>query len=156
MGRTVTLRKAETGVVPCLADFVGCWRIAREIEDRLSATTGRFQGTAEFVPAAEGLAYREQGVLTLGDATPLTAERCYLWRAGPEGRIIVDHGDGRPFHDFHPAGPDARHLCGADDYAVRYDFGDWPCWRADWTVRGPRKDYRMVSHYAPISAGSKG
>jgi hypothetical protein len=68
----------------------------------------------------------------------------------------VEHGDGRPFHDFDPADPVARHLCGADDYAVRYDFADWPCWRAEWTVRGPRKDYRMVSAYAPVSAGSKG
>ena len=154
MGRAVTLSKADAGV-PRLADFLGCWQIARRIEDRLLATTGAFEGMAEFVPVPEGLAYHEQGMLTLGGAAPLRAERRYLWRAGPDGRIIVDHGDGRPFHAFHPADPAARHLCGADDYAVRYDFGDWPRWRTHWTVRGPRKDYRMVSHYAPVSAGSR-
>jgi hypothetical protein len=62
--------------------------------------------------------------------------------------------DGRPFHAFDPgaARPEAAHDCPPDLYRVRYDFSDWPDWQAAWEVRGPRKDYRMVSRYAPLSA----
>lgn len=130
-----------------LADFAGLWRLEREIDDRLTGAPGRFTGRAEFRPVDGGLAYREEGELTLGVAPGVLAVRTYLWRE--EGGLIrVDHGDGRPFHSFDPAAPEARHWCAPDDYRVRYDFSRWPDWQAEWEVRGPRKDYRMRSRYA--------
>ncbi|MGL4281653.1 MAG: DUF6314 family protein [Albidovulum sp.] len=143
----VTSGKDQGRFVPGLADFAGRWSVGRRIEDRLARAEGCFDGVAEFAPGAQGgLTYRETGELRLGDGPAFTAERSYLWREGG-GRIIVDFADGRPFHTFDPAEPAAHHLCVADDYTVRYDFSRWPEWQAEWTVRGPRKDYTMRSLY---------
>lgn len=131
-----------------LAAFEGEWRIARLIDDRLGGQTGRFEGRALLRPDGAGLLYHEEGSLRLGEAPPLNATRRYLWRA-EAGAVAVYFEDGRLFHRFDPAKdhPGADHACDPDSYRVRYDFGGWPDWRAVWTVRGPRKDYRMQSTY---------
>ncbi len=132
-------------MVPRLKDFEGCWRISRVITDNLGPEA-TFEGEAVFAASDDGLAYRETGFLRLGEAEVFQAERSYRWRE-VAGRIVVAFPDGKPFHDFDPAAPEAQHLCVADAYRVRYDFTGWPDWRADWSVRGPRKDYAMVSRY---------
>jgi len=124
--------------------------VKRAIDDRLAGAEGVFEGEAVFSPVASGLLYREEGLLRLGSGPALTAARSYLWRESG-GRIIVEHADGRPFHDFDATDPSARHFCDPDDYRVRYDFGRWPHWRADWVVKGPRKDYTMRTDYAPAA-----
>lgn len=132
---------------PQLSDFVGSWRLSRRIveADGRSAT---FAGTARFTPDGEGLIYREDGLLALpGTAAPIRAERRYLWREDGAG-IVVLFDDGRPFHRFAPARPEAAHWCEPDDYRVRYDFSGWPVWRAEWRVTGPRKDYHMIGEYS--------
>ncbi len=135
-----------TNFVPKLADFDGNWQIDRHIKDRRAPQLGQFCGTASFHARADGLAYHETGLLTLGSAAPLTATRDYLWR-WQAGRIHVDYPDGRPFHNFDPAAPGAHHLCAPDAYSVTYDFNDWPRWLARWRVTGPHKDYTMVTRY---------
>lgn len=132
---------------PKLADFLGDWDLQRQIVQG-DGTTARFVGQARFHPQDGALHYREAGHLHLPGLSPMQAERCYLWREAA-GRICVDHADGRPFHDFDPADPQASHWCDPDDYRVTYDFRDWPRWQARWRVRGPRKDYTMVSDYHP-------
>ncbi len=132
-------------------DFEGGWSIARHIDDHRSGQSGHFHGTAQFCAVPEGLAYHEAGLLTLGQALPLTATRDYLW-CWSEKRIHVNYADGRPFHDFDPADPVARHYCDPDDYRVRYDFGGWPHWTADWSVTGPRKDYVSRSCFRRATA----
>jgi Family of unknown function (DUF6314) len=135
---------------PQLADFAGDWMVSRAIEDRLSGLPGRFEGRARFDPADGGLHYREDGLLSLGAAAPVRATRDYLWRQqGP--RPLVAFADERPFHDFDPSAPEARHHCAPDDYTVAYDFARWPVWTARWTVRGPRKDYVMRTTYRPAA-----
>lgn len=133
-----------------LSDFEGRWTLSRRIEDRLAGTEAQFAGEAVLRPVPEGLSYREEGLLRLAGGPALTAARNYLWREAG-GRIVVDHGDGRPFHAFDPADPVARHWCDPDDYRVRYDFGNWPVWHAEWVVTGPRKDYTMRSDYRPAA-----
>ena len=131
-----------------LAPFLGRWTVSRRIHDRRGGQEGAFHGIAHFGPDGAGLRYHEDGMLTLGQGMPLRATRDYLWRV-EQGRIVVDHGDGRPFHAFDPGNPVAEHLCGADTYAVDYDFSRWPQWRTVWVVSGPAKDYRMITDYAP-------
>ena len=130
-----------------LADFVGTWRVERQITDQIGPH-GRFSGTARFAPQAAGLSYHEAGMLHLGDGPALAAERRYLWRADGKS-IVVDFEDGRPFHRFDPrhSPATARHDCAPDLYLVRYDLGSWPKWQVEWRVTGPRKDYRMVTVY---------
>lgn len=132
-----------------IGDFEGHWAIRRDIEDRLVGQTGEFRGSAVLRDGGDGhWLWHETGVMHLGDGTPFTAERRYRWRADGAG-IEVLFDDGRPFHRFDPGGaPQVAHWCNPDDYRVRYDFGGWPDWRAEWTVSGPRKDYTMISRYS--------
>ena len=131
-----------------LAAFEGLWTLTRTIEDISAGQRGRFLGTARLTPTPGGLAYVEEGRLTLAAAPPMAASRRYLWRAAGAA-IEIDFEDGRFFHAFPAAEPrpEASHFCDPDHYAVRYDFTPWPDWRAEWRVTGPRKDYRMVSDY---------
>lgn len=136
-----------------LSAFAGDWTLTRRIEDHRAGAPGRFEGTARFQPAAGGLAYRETGLLTLGTSAPLRATRSYVWQAAVDA-IAVRFADGRFFHAFatDAAEPRAEHDCPPDLYRVRYDFRDWPHWRVEWRVAGPRKDYAMLSDYHPAPA----
>ncbi len=130
-----------------LKDFEGHWRIARRIEDRVGPDA-RFTGTAVFSPDGAGLLYTETGQLQMAEQS-FAATRTYMWH--PDGRqIAVYFDDGRLFHRFEPGvRAQAGHDCAPDRYDVTYTFGAWPLWQAVWEVRGPRKNYRMVSDYAP-------
>lgn len=132
-----------------LGAFEGRWRLTRTIQDARAGRPGRFDGVAVFEPGSGGLWYREVGTLTLEGAAPMAASRGYLWRDGGAGTVAVLFEDGRFFHRFDPGAerPEAVHDCAPDTYRVRYDFRDWPAWRVDWRVTGPRKDYAMVSRY---------
>jgi len=129
-----------------LAGFLGTWQLRRTITDRLGPE-GRFSGQALFEPVAGGLALREVGRLAMG-GQEFAATRQYRWLARGQG-VDVQFGDGRFFHHF-SLGPraEAGHDCAPDRYDVAYDFSLWPgAWQATWQVRGPRKDYTMVSRY---------
>ncbi|HEY0276203.1 MAG TPA: DUF6314 family protein [Paenirhodobacter sp.] len=137
-----------------LMDFEGEWGLGRRIFQASGA--GHFTGRAVLRAEAAGLRYHEEGLLYLPGAAPMRAERDYLWRRAG-GRIAVLFPDGRPFHDFIPGTAcEAAHWCDPDDYRVSYAFNLWPEWRAEWHVRGPRKDYRMVSRYTPLQAAASG
>ncbi len=103
----------------------------------------------------DGLILTETGRLCYGAAAPMQAERRYLWRADGAG-IAVFFADGRPFHWFSMAAPEAHHDCPPDNYHVAYDFGAWPRWQSRWAVTGPRKDYVMWSQYEQGDAGPDG
>ncbi|WP_415920208.1 DUF6314 family protein [Tateyamaria sp. SN6-1] len=125
-----------------LADFEGDWTLRRDIF-HADGTVGRFDGTAQFVPDAGGLAYVERGLLRLGAGSGMSAERRYRWDAD----LAVYFDDGRFFHHVPAQGGVTAHWCDPDQYDGRYDFGEWPGFSVEWRVRGPRKDYRMVSRY---------
>jgi hypothetical protein len=127
-----------------LQDFKGRWRLQREIV-HADAPDARFEGEAVWSEAGDSLAYRETGRLTVTGHPPMETERRYLWRAGL--RVYFD--DGRFFHQVPPEGGEARHWCDPDDYHVVYRFEDWPEFETVWTVKGPRKEYRMISRYSP-------
>ena len=128
--------------------LAGEWTVARLIADQRTGQPGRFDGIARLTPVAGGLDYAEAGQLTLGTAAPLQAKRGYRWQFDADG-VAVFFSDGRAFHRFQPgvSGPGTDHLCGADLYRVRYDWGDWPAWQATWQVTGPAKDYVMTSRH---------
>lgn len=128
--------------MPELWDFEGDWQITRRIEDALSGQEAGFVGTARFERDCLGLRYSEKGLLTLGGAS-MEAERVYLWRSADAG-IEVFFDDGRFFHRI-DGSSGAGHWCDPDQYDGIYDFGDWPDWSSRWQVKGPRKDYVMVS-----------
>ena len=131
-----------------LTDFIGIWRLEREIDDLRLGLKGRLDGRCVFASDGAELVQTETGVLRFGHAAPMQAQRVYRWRA--EGaRLVVRFDDGRAFHDF---GPDceagAEHLCGQDMYRVRYRFVEWPVWTSTWRVTGPRKDLILRSRFS--------
>lgn len=125
-----------------LQDFAGNWRVERSIEDRLAGGTARFEGKARWVREEGGLSYHETGQLVTSGQS-FTAERRYFWREG----LNVYFDDGRFFHQVPAQGGAAAHWCDPDQYDVAYDFLGWPDWHAVWSVKGPRKDYTMVTRY---------
>lgn len=130
-----------------IGDFAGVWLLEREVEDRRAGQVARFEGRAELMPQGAGRwLWQESGLLRFGAAAPVRAERRYLWQEQGEA-IAVLFDDGRFFHAFDPdqGAPVAAHFCDPDQYDARYDLANWPRWRVTWEVRGPRKDYRMVT-----------
>ena len=130
-----------------LGDFEGCWQLTRRIEDRRAGLTGQLTGTAVWRRDGNGLRQEESGMLRYGTGAPMRAERVYLWRA-EGGGFAVFFEDGRPFHSWTPASPEARHHCAPDLYDVTYDLSRWPVFTQVWHVTGPRKDAIITSRYA--------
>jgi hypothetical protein len=129
-------------------DFLGDWRITREITDFRLREGGRLEGLARFTPEGEGLRYHESGMLSFAGGAPIRAERSYLWHF-TEIEVQVAYADGAPFHSFSRAGGHEAtpHLCGEDLYRGTYSFVAFPAWEVTWSVEGPRKDYRSVTRY---------
>lgn len=129
-------------------DFLGQWRISREITDLRILESGSLEGDAVFTRSDDGLSYHEKGQLRFAGSAPIMAERRYLWSFG-ETAITVKFADGAPFHSFALTGaPTATpHLCGEDMYRGIYSFVRFPDWQVTWNVEGPRKAYRSVTHY---------
>ncbi|MEO9685293.1 MAG: DUF6314 family protein [Tateyamaria sp.] len=126
----------------CLADFIGAWDIARKIVPA-HGPSAEFAGQGVWTPTATGAEYAETGVLTMPGATPMTAERRYVW--GQDLSVYFD--DGRFFHRVPACGGTATHFCDPDTYGVEYDFEGWPTFTVSYAVHGPRKDYVMRSTY---------
>ncbi len=143
--------------MPELNDFEGRWRMVRRIEDMRgkagAGSDGLFDGIACFTAISGGLAYAEAGELRLPDQMGLRATRRYLWRAGAAGGVDVCFEDGSDFHhiDLNRKVATAWHECLPNFYEVSYNFSRWiderPGWRAIWRVRGPEKDYTMITDY---------
>lgn len=125
-----------------LKDFTGKWLLERVITPK-DGNVARFSGQASWMPDADGLRYCETGQLQMPGQTPIHAERVYLWHAD----LSVYFEDGRLFHTVPPSGGAAAHWCPPDQYDGFYDFGDWPKFRVSWQVRGPQKNYTLVSNY---------
>ena len=130
-----------------LKDFIGAWRIDRTILHR-DGTEGTFRGTATWQSDGDAALYAERGLLDLPGQGAFTAERRYRWTAD----LAVHFEDGRFFHRVPAEGGTASHWCDPDRYDVTYDFARWPDWSSLWQVRGPRKDYRMLSRYCRAAA----
>lgn len=131
-----------------LADFKGRWRISRRIEAGGASGSGLFDGIAVFTGFEGGLTYKEAGELRLPEQSGMQASREYIWREGAGG-VDVCFEDGSDFHHIDLASNvvTAWHDCHPDFYEVSYNFTHWPNWRAIWRVRGPAKDYTMITDY---------
>lgn len=131
-----------------LSDFEGQWHLSRQIDDQTGLGVGLMQGSAVFHRDPDGLRYEEDGQLSFASQPPMRAQRTYLWQPDGQG-VRVLFADGRAFHhiDLSHLQPQAAHWCDPDQYDVSYDFSDWPDWTSEWSVKGPRKDYRMRTVY---------
>ena len=127
----------------------GKWKVVRQIDDRRLDQVGGFEGSAGFAVDGDDLIYEEDGELRLGSHKG-PAFQTYRYSFPSNQRAEVCFADGRPFHDLdltsgHWA---CRHLCGDDCYEGAFTALDRASWRVVWSVRGPRKDLRLDSHYS--------
>ncbi len=136
--------------------FHGNWQVTRRVRDLKAAALYRFSGQMRIRPVTANEAeVQEQGVLS-GPEGRFQAERRYLWRKEGD-EIAVFHSDGSAFHRFSPQSGrlNVDHLCGADLYQGRYMLGRFPRWRLCWQVKGPRKDYRMLTCFQPLDVADE-
>jgi hypothetical protein len=132
------------------AALAGGWRLERTFEPGI----GTFTGTATFRSVRAGqLRYREDGELVLASGQRSTAFREYDYLlVGDEIHVcFVEEGTfGRVLHRLAPGGVHTDvHLCVADTYTGRYDFGGLPdALTIDIDVRGPAKAYSTHTVFA--------
>ena len=114
----------------------GEWNLERRVYDRRAGQEGRLTGSARFVPEGEGLLYREEGRLAIGDHEgPALQSYRYTFPA-PE-RAAVQFNDGRFFHELDLGSGAWRctHLCDPDRYDGAFTALDASSWRVVWTAR---------------------
>ncbi|WP_299929024.1 DUF6314 family protein [uncultured Pelagimonas sp.] len=126
-----------------LSDFLGVWSLERDIR-QADGSQAHFEGTARWDADDDGANYLEMGQLVMPGQGQFRSERRYRW--GNDLRVYFD--DGRYFHSVPADGGESAHWCDPDQYDASYDFGQWPNWSCQWTVRGPRKDYVIVGRYS--------
>jgi hypothetical protein len=131
-----------------LEDFTGClWGVSRQIIDHTQDAKLTFTGHCEVLDGW----YHETGQMVFSDGKILSSTRRYRWKASAGG-VDVHFDNGRFFHriDLSTTSSKAIHFCNPDDYAVTYDFIQWPVWTALWRVKGTQKNYEMHSCYRKL------
>lgn len=126
----------------------GEWHLERRVYDRRAGQEGRLTGEAAFTPDGEGLLYREEGRLAIGDHEG-PALQSYRYAFPDAARAEVSFSDGRFFHelDLRSGAWRCTHLCAPDRYDGDFNALDANSWRVVWTVAGPRKDLVLDSAY---------
>jgi Family of unknown function (DUF6314) len=133
--------------------LAGTWELSRTVGD------WSFRGRAVFhAQGPNELRYEENGILAKPDNADIQASRRYIYQYEPD-RIVV-YFDERPARIFEildlsraPNGTweaEGEHACDPDHYASRYAFRPDTIVIAH-VVRGPRKDYEIVSNYRLVS-----
>ena len=130
------------------AYLTGAWQLRRTITDHRQQRTGRLTGTARFVGSGGEIMWAESGRLVMG-AHDGEAWQHYTLRRKADGGAAILFPDGRAFFDLPSAQTrvSVAHECPPDRYDGTLSVQDSDHWQLQWRVRGPRKDYAMVSDY---------
>lgn len=131
-----------------VAFLAGTWHVDRDLHEALGDRSGRFVGTAVFVPEDGGLRWTETGDARLGDYSG-AASRVLLVRPATDGGWEVRFDDGRFFHplDLRDGRSRVDHPCGEDHYRGEIRVETEDRFVIAWRVHGPRKDQTIVSRY---------
>lgn len=145
---SIKFMEAALGVEDLKAFLEGTWLLTRRLRDRRAGTQGTLEGEARFETVGDGLVYRENGVLRLGDGA-FKASRVYRYGFPARHRAEVAFDDGSLFHtlDLSSGSCAVEHLCGADTYRGDYLVAEFGEWHVNWQVLGPRKDQLLESSY---------
>ena len=153
---------------PDLTDLLpGTWEIDRRVTDHAAGAAGTFAGMARWIPLTTAdllagvepggpvLAYHEQGELRFcAHRGPASRSLIYLCR--PDGTADVRFADGREFYglDPRPGRWRARHDCGQDVYLLEGRLAAGPVIDERWRVRGPGKDYEIMTRLVRVETGA--
>lgn len=138
--------------------LLGIWSFEREISGY-----GGMSGVATFEPIdGDRSLYEESGELRLDDGQRLHAERRYVYEWLDKGFAVYFHDTGELFHrvTFADCGEgewraSANHLCKADSYISEYLFGVDGTFEVRHEVRGPKKDYMILTVYRRNETASR-
>jgi len=133
--------------------LAGTWDLSRTIGE------WKFHGSAVFCAQGENeLRYDESGILSKPGTADIAAFRRYIYRYEMD-RVVI-YFDERPERVFEVLDlkrassgnweARAEHLCPPDHYVSHYSFGR-ETMLITHAVRGPRKDYEMVTNYRLVS-----
>jgi hypothetical protein len=137
-----------------LESLIGSWAIERRVDDMATLT-----GSVNFEPSAENEAvYHETGTLRLSTGYEAAAERKYIYRQCEDGlAVFFDERPPRLFHMVRLARDgdgcltgEAEYICADDIYLTDYKFDSDTQFRVRHRVRGPRKDYTIITLYRKI------
>ena len=129
----------------------GTWVIDRDVVDSLSGAAGTFNGTADFAPDGDALAWVEAGELQL-DTQTHKAGRRLLVAVRPSMPCVVDvaFDDGRFFHraDLSSGDDTFVHGCAPDTYRGTWTVISPNRFQLTWDVEGPAKQMTIRSSYS--------
>lgn len=137
-------------------DFEGIWAVKRQIRDNMHSRCIFGEGKAQFHwESGQNLVLDETLSLKSNDGPVINGTQRYFWEQCDSG-IDVFFSDRRPFHhiDLTALSFEVTHHCDPDLYIGAYHFENWPFWRVEWRVEGPRKDYHMVTEYSNHSGAN--
>lgn len=121
----------------------GRWEFDRRIDDRLAGEHGTVTGTAEFVNESDGrVRWTERGIMAW-QARNVPVSRTLFLELRDDGWFVTFE-DRRDFHRWIP-GEVVDHPCNADLYRGLVAATQTDRWTMTWEVRGPAKDYTMVT-----------
>lgn len=150
---SATPERPVTAPGPGPTELLGAWRLERTIEDRYAGRTLTLAGTTELTLLADGrVRWHDQGTLHLPDGDVEATRTSLVERR--DGGWFVLFEDGRDFHPWAPGTP-VEHPCGRDLYRGTVQVGSGAdgaaaAWHVVWEVRGPAKDYTMVSRMTSV------
>ncbi|MCB0348410.1 MAG: hypothetical protein KDD37_06215 [Bdellovibrionales bacterium] len=126
----------------------GKWSITREVRDTNGENLVAFSGYLHFYSEGDGYIFLEKGVLkTL--RTEVESSRMYRYKKINDRCVAVLFEDGKPFYSYdlesYPLFK-VNHLCEPDMYRGSIVF-DVNAWTTDWSVKGPTKDFRILTKY---------
>lgn len=137
----------------------GDWAIRRRFEGNYGGSfSGKGRFTAEELADVPTYRYDEEGELKDAEGKHFDAKQSYRYSL-EAGKLQVQKREDSGWvlmHelDFSDDGGMATashlHLCGQDRYATEYRVDLTGTWEVNYTVAGPKKDYRIHSVFSPI------
>ena len=120
--------------------LMGTWQFTRHIDDKILQCPTKAEGTLTITQNT----WQESGTM---NGMNFCVE--YALEFQESGGMIVNFPDGRLFYTLTPINENASidHLCGDDFYKGEWIYHNTHSFDLIWTVKGPRKNYRMVTQY---------
>ena len=127
--------------------FQGDWRFERQVTG-LFSENAFLKGRAVFMDLPKSIqrSYEEQGAYEQ-QGQEVSFQNSYLYDVPSPQCCRVLFPDGRLFYELSQNVQGLQHLCGEDHYEGNFEAVSQDLWTLSWYVKGPRKDYEIVTSY---------